>query len=155
MKNRRRFLFRAATVAVLIAVAAVMMVIGRGHTIYFDNKTATVDGQEYAAYQRAEVFVGEERVARLSKRERGMASCVGQSFAFTVDVTEKKGDEPKHYAFSVSVPYTMDGMVISLPAIIAGLPEEAWRSEFVPQVVQEEAEEEVVTDEFDMDGSEF
>lgn len=46
-------------------------------------------------------------------------------------------------------------MVISLPAIIAGLPEEAWRSEFVPQVVQEEAEEEVVTDEFDMDGSEF
>ena len=155
MKNKRRLLFRVLTVCILVAVAAVMMVIGRGHTIYFDNKTTTVDGQEYKAFQRVEVFVGEERVARLSKKERGMAPCVGQSFAFTMDVTENKGDEPKHYEYSVSVPYGMDGMVISVPALLAGLPEKAWRSEFVPQVVQEEVEEEVVTDEFDMDGSEF
>ena len=35
----RRILFRAGTIVLLIAIAVCMMIIGRGHTIYFDNKT--------------------------------------------------------------------------------------------------------------------
>ena len=37
----------------------------------------------------------------------------------------------------------MDGIIINLPAILAGLPEEAWLSEFIPAVKEEPAEEEV------------
>ena len=39
MKSKRRTLFIALTVLALAAVAACMMVIGRGHEIYLDNKT--------------------------------------------------------------------------------------------------------------------
>ena len=153
MKNKRRFFFRLGAVLILAAVAAVMMVIGRGHTVYFDNKTITVDGQEYPAFQRAEVYVNGERVARLSKKERGLATCVGQSITFSLEITEKKGDEPKHVDATIRLPYAVDGTVVSLPAYLAGLPEEAWRSVFVPQVQQEESEEETPGgDEFDMGG---
>ena len=37
MKNKRQLLFRIAAIVIILAVAAVMFVIGRGHTIYFDN----------------------------------------------------------------------------------------------------------------------
>ena len=36
MKKRTLF-FRLGAIAILLAIAAVMMVIGRGHTVYFDN----------------------------------------------------------------------------------------------------------------------
>ena len=42
MKSKRRTLFIALTVLALAAVAACMMVIGRGHEIYLDNKTLQV-----------------------------------------------------------------------------------------------------------------
>ena len=38
MKNKRQLLFRIAAIVIILAVAAVMFVIGRGHTIYFDNQ---------------------------------------------------------------------------------------------------------------------
>ena len=37
MKSKRTLLFRILTVVILAAIAAVMMVIGRGHTVYFDT----------------------------------------------------------------------------------------------------------------------
>ena len=37
MKKRTLF-FRIGAIVILLAIAAVMMVIGRGHTVYFDNK---------------------------------------------------------------------------------------------------------------------
>ena len=39
MKAKRRMLFSLLLVLMLVGVAAAMIVIGRGHTVYFDNKT--------------------------------------------------------------------------------------------------------------------
>ena len=39
MRSRRRMLFPALTVLILVVIAAWMLVIGRGHEIYLDNKT--------------------------------------------------------------------------------------------------------------------
>ena len=41
MKNKRRLLVRILAIAAVIGIAAVMFVIGRGHTVYFDNKAMT------------------------------------------------------------------------------------------------------------------
>ena len=41
MKNKRKLLFRIAALLIVLAVAGTMFVIGRGHTIYFDNKETT------------------------------------------------------------------------------------------------------------------
>ena len=80
MKNKKQWIARILTVAVLLGIAAVMFVIGRGHTVYFDNKTAEYNGTQYSAFQRVNVTVNGERVAKLSKRDRGMATWIGQDF---------------------------------------------------------------------------
>ncbi|MCI9156983.1 MAG: hypothetical protein HFF44_08635 [Lawsonibacter sp.] len=150
MKSKRRILFILLTVLILAAVAGCMMVIGRGHTVYFDNKTLEgYQGQDYKAYERVVVTVKGEEVAKLGKRDRGMSIWIGQNFKMTLEVTENKGDEPWTQEVSIKLPYSVDGIVINLPAYLAGLPEEAWFSEFVPLVTEEPEEEEPGTgDEF-------
>lgn len=155
MKTKRRILFCVLLVGLLAAVAACMMVIGRGHTVYFDNKTLEdYNGQEYKAFERVVVTVKGEEAAKLGKRERGMAIWIGQDFKMTLEITENKGDDPVVREVSLKLPYSVDGIVINLPAYLAGLPEDAWFSEFVPAVTEEPAGEEVpgTGDEFGLDG---
>ena len=53
MKNTRKIIFRILALAIVIAVAACMFVIGRGHTIYFDNKELTgPDGTVYEPWYK-------------------------------------------------------------------------------------------------------
>ena len=149
--KKRRILFIALSVLVLIAIAACMMVIGRGHTMYFDNKKLEYEGQTYDTYRRINVFVNGEQVAKLSAKDRGMATFMGQQLSFDIEVTKEKGDDPVNYSYTVKVPYKEDGIVLNLPGMIAGLPEEAYTTVFVPMVTEEEnAEEEIVIDEFGM-----
>lgn len=139
----KTLVIRLAMLAVVVAVAAAMMVIGRGHTVYLDNKTIEdYQGQEYKAFERVVITVDGEEAAKLKKRERGQALCIGQSFTMTLEITEKKGDEPRTEVVTLDLPYDVDGIVINLPAYLAGLPEDAWFSEFVPMVVEEPEEDE-------------
>jgi len=155
MKSKRRIVFSILMVLILVGIAACMMVIGRGHTVYFDNKTLEdYQGQEYKAAHKVVVTVKGEEVAKLGKRERGMAVWIGQNFKMTLEITQEKGDEPEVRELSVKLPYSVDGIVINLPALLAGLPEEAWFSEFVPAATEEETEEPGTGDEFGM-GDEF
>ena len=152
----KTLIIRLAALAVVVAVAAAMMVIGRGHTIYLDNKTVEdYQGQEYKSFERVVITVDEEEVAKLQKRERGMATCIGQTFKMTLEITENKGDEPRIQEVTVDLPYSVDGIIINLPAYLAGLPEEAWFSEFVPMVEEEPVEDEPLPGEggeFGMEG---
>ena len=145
----RKWMFRLGTLLVLLVIAACMMVIGRGHTVYFDNKKLEYEGQEYDTYRKIVVSVGGEQVAKLSAKDRGMATFTGQKFSFDIEVTKEKGDEPVTYTFPITVPYGMDGIVLNLPGMIEGLPEEAYASAFVPVATETTPEdEEIVTDEF-------
>ena len=80
--------------AIVLAVAAAMFVIGRGHTIYFDNKTCEYNGQSVEAFYKVNVTVGGEKVAKLSARDRGMADIMGQSVTMTLEITDQKGGTP-------------------------------------------------------------
>lgn len=144
--SKKKWIARIGTVAVLLIIAAVMLVIGRGHTVYFDNKTAEYNGTEYPAFQRVNVTVNGERVAKLSKRDRGMATWIGQNFRMELEVTANKGDDPKVIPVSIRLPYGLDGIVVNLPELVAGLPQEVWQSEFVPMIPVEELEEEIITE---------
>jgi hypothetical protein len=151
----RKWMFRLGTVLVLIAIAACMMVIGRGHTVYFDNKKLDYQGQTYDTYRRINVFVNGEQVAKLSAKDRGMASFMGQSFSFDLEITKEKGDDPVTNTYHIKVPYGRDGTVLNLPGMLAGLPEEAYTSEFVPVEPEPSAEdEEIVTEDFGIGESE-
>ena len=108
--NKRRFAFRAAAILILVGIAAWMMVIGRGHTVYIDNKTLEYEGQTYKAFHRATVYVNGEKVSKLAAR----------------------------------------------PGYMAGLPQEAWMTEFVSTPTEAEMQEEAPGEEEDiLAGAEF
>ena len=139
----KKWIFRGAALLVVLAVAACMFLIGRGHTVYIDNKTLEYNGESYGALQRVEVYVGGERLSRLAKRERTMSTVIGQSFEMRLVNTVNKGDEPTEEIVKLSLPYSWDGIVVNIPGYLAGLPQEAWMTQFVsePEPVSEEDEE--------------
>lgn len=149
MKSKRVLLFRLGTVLVLLAIAAVMLIIGRGHTVYLDNQPLEYEGQTYETPYKIVASVGGEEVARLYERERGMATCTGQSLEVTLEITQVKDGEEELMTVTIPLPYGMDGIIINLPGYLAGLPEEAYLSEFVPAVT-ESPDEEVVLPSDDM-----
>ena len=141
--NKKKWIARIGTVAVLLIIAAVMLVIGRGHTVYFDNKTIEVNGQTYEAFHKVEVFVKGEKVAKLGKRDRGMAETMGQKFEMTLEVTEEKGKDPDTYGVTLNLPYNMDGILINIPAMLNGLTEADFLSELeiaLPEETEESQE---------------
>lgn len=153
MKTKRTLLFRMGTVVLLIVIAAVMIVIGRGHTVYFDNNTLEYDGKTYATPYKAVIIVDDEQIAKLYDDERGMTTCIGQTLNLTFEITQEKGGSKEVITVALPLPYHMDGIAINLPAYLAGLPEEVYLSEFkiVPTPEEDDSStDETPTDEFDL-----
>lgn len=150
MKTKRTILFRVGAVTLLLIIAAIMMLIGRGHTIYIDNKKLEYNGQTYETPYKVVVFVDGEQVAKLYNKERGMATCIGQKFEMTLEITKEKGGSEELVTVTLDLPYSMDGIAINLPGYLAGLPQEAYLSEFQVQV--EESETDAPVDEFNVGG---
>ena len=150
MNKKRMLLFRIGALLLLILIAALMFVIGRGHTVYIDNKTLEYEGKTYESPYKVEVTVKGERVAKLYEKERGSSSWMGiKPFKMSLEITEKKGGESTFCDLEAKLPFNMDGVVLNIPALLAGLPEEAYLSEFVPAVPEpSEEDEEIVIDEF-------
>ncbi len=149
MNATRKLLFRAGTVAILLLIAAAMFIIGRGHTVYLDNKSIEYNGQTYTTPYKVVAFVKGEQVAKLYDKERGMATCIGPNFTMTLEITPEKGGDEEITTITLRLPQNMDGIVINLPALLAGLPEEAYQSQFIVAPVELAPEdEEIVTEEF-------
>ncbi len=155
MDKRRKWIFRGCALLAVLLLAGCMFIVGRGHTVYIDNKTLEYNGASYDALQRVEVYVGEERLSRLAKRERTMSTVIGQSFEMRLVNTVNKGDEPTEVTVKLSLPYGWDGIVVNVPGYLAGLPQDAWMTEFVaaPEPVSEEEEE--IPSEDDMSMGDF
>ena len=153
MKNKtsnRRLIFQLAAVVVLIVIAYAMTIVGRGHTVYLDNKKLEYNGKTYDTPYKVVVFVDGEQVAKLYDRERGSATCIGQKFTVTLEITEKKGGSETTQTYTIPLPKNMDGIIINLPAYMAGLPEEAYLEEFIPAPSADLDDEEAPNTEDDM-----
>ena len=151
--NKRKLLFRVGAILIILVIAACMFVIGRGHTVYFDNKETSYNGQTIEPFYKVTVTVGDQKPAKLSKDDRGMADIMGQKLTMTLEITDAEGDQPHAHKVSMSVPYNMDGIMINVPALMQGLPQDAYMSEFIIETPDTgSTDEEIVTDEFDMGG---
>ena len=153
MNKTRSLLFRIGTVLVLVGICVWMMIIGRGHTVYFDNKKLEYGGETYEPPYKITVIVKGEQVAKLNKKDRGMATTIGQNFRMTLRIMKEKKGEETEETYDITLPYDLDGIVINLPGYLAGLPQEAWMSEFVPlaTAAEEDTDEVPGTDEFALD----
>ncbi len=151
--NKRKLLFRVGAILIILVIAACMFVIGRGHTVYFDNKEISYNGQTIEPFYKVTVTVGDQKPAKLSKGDRGMADIMGQKLTMTLEITDAEGDQPHAHKVSMGVPYNMDGIMINVPALMQGLPQDAYMSEFIIETPDTgSTDEEIVTDEFDMGG---
>jgi hypothetical protein len=155
MKSKR-FIIRSAAILLILALAVCMFIIGRGHTVYFDNKDFDHDGKSYGAYYKVTVIKDGEKVAKLSADDRGKCDLMGQTLSIVLEIMDEKGDKPHSHRVNMPIPYGTDGVVINVPALMAGLPGDAYMSEFVPIATPEKEaeEEEIVIDEFVMEKEE-
>ena len=95
MKNKtsnRRLIFQLAAVVVLIVIAYAMTIIGRGHTVYLDNKEVRVQRKDlrHAVQGRRRLWTASRSPSSMTAK-RGSATCIGQKFTVTLEITEKKG----------------------------------------------------------------
>ena len=133
----RKWIIRIAAVVVLIVIGVIMSIIGRGHTIYLDNKTLEYDGQTYKAPYKVTITVGGEQLTKLYDKERGSTTCLGQTFTVTLEIMETKNGAEEVQTYKIPIPKNMDGVIINIPGYLAGLPEEAYLTEFVPVATEE------------------
>ena len=155
MNNKRKWIIRGCALLVILAIAALMFLVGRGHTVYIDNKTLEFNGQTADALQRVEVWVGGERLSKLGKRERTMSTVIGSNFEMKLINTVNKGDEPTEEIVKISLPYGWDGIVVNVPGYLAGLPQEAWMTEFIAEPEPVTAEDEEITTEDEIPMGDF
>ena len=148
MKSKRSLLFKLGALLILVGICVVMFIIGRGHTVFFDNKKIEYEGVEYTTPYKVVVTVNGEQAGKLYDKERGKAIWIGQNFKMTLNVTEEKGGDEYSCSVSLKLPYNMDGVIINIPALLNGLPKEAYMSEYVAAQTEETEVEEIVTDEF-------
>ncbi len=149
--KKGRILVRILALAIIVGIAAWMFVIGRGHTIYFDNKELEFDGKTYKSFYTVEVFVDGQSVAKLRDGDRGMVTTTGQNFSMEVHITPKKGGKKTGGKVTLPIPYDLDGIVLNIPAMFQQAPEEAYMTEFIPLATTEDETEDIQIGEgFDM-----
>ncbi|MDY5333362.1 MAG: DUF6672 family protein [Vescimonas sp.] len=148
--TKRSWIIRIAFVLVLVLVAVLMLRIGRGHTVYFDNRALDKDGQSVAAPYKITVYVNGEQISKLYDKERCMVTNIGDSLELTVEVMQQKGGSETTETYKLTLPHNIDSVIINLPAYMAGLPEEAYLEEFIPAPSADLDDEEVPNTEDDM-----
>lgn len=133
MKNKTRsWIIRAAFLLVLVLIAMVMLRIGRGHTVYFDNRALDYQGTTTAAPYKITVTVNGEQISKLYEKERCSVTNIGDKLELTLEVMQQKGGSETTTTYTLKLPHNLDGVIINLPGYIAGLPEEAYLEEFIP-----------------------
>ena len=156
MNNKRKWIFRGCTLLAILLIAILMFIVGRGHTVYIDNKTLEYEGQTCKAFYRAVVYVNGEKLSKLAARERASATNIGQTFTMTVGIVEEKGQDEVPHEITIKLPYNWDGIIVNIPGYMAGLPQEAWMTEFVSTPTEAEMQEEAPGEEEDiLAGAEF
>lgn len=148
--TKRSWIIRIAFVLVLVLVAVLMLRIGRGHTVYFDNRALDKDGQSVAAPYKITVYVNGEQISKLYDKERCMVTNIGDRLELTVEVMQQKGGSETTETYKLTLPHSIDSVIINLPAYMAGLPEEVYLEEFIPAPSADLDDEEVPNTEDDM-----
>lgn len=152
MKIKRQTCFAIGAILLLIGIAALMFVIGRGHILYIDDKTIDMNGTSVNAKYHIEVSVNGAKSQEIAARERIQEKVMGQNLKIELKIQDtKRSLEEKEMTIKCKIPYNYDTAVISLPLLIEGYDQSEWMTEFVQVPTSaEKTEEVVVTDDFSM-----
>jgi hypothetical protein len=127
----RSLIQRTCVVFLLIALAAYLFYIGKGHTLLLDTNMITIDGKEFRSYASATVSVnGKELNASMGRAERAMVSVSGSKHTIVI---ADGADPDKKVKKTFTIPTFMDRVLVFIPAILGGAPAEHWIAPFTPQ----------------------
>lgn len=112
-------------------------------------------GQSVEAPYKITVYVNGEQISKLYEKERCLTTVIGDKLELTVEVMQQKGGSETTETYQMTLPHNIDGIIINLPAYMAGLPEEAYLEEFIPAPPTEEDDEEAPNTEDDMGLGDF
>ncbi len=129
------FYVRLAVIVVVILLAVFLYCYGKQHTVYVDNRTIEIDGVSYRALDWAEVTVDGAKKQEYSPRTRREETVMRQKHTIHV-LYEDEDFNQFEVEGEFSIPLNETQVVLSLPAFIAGLPEEDFITEFVPMSQQ-------------------
>ena len=147
MKNNKHILYKIIVVVVLVAICFIMIYIGRGHTLYFDNKGMEVNGTYYNPPYRVKVLIKGKEVANLKDGDRGMGIWIGPKAHLELEVTKERGVAKENIKYDLPLPRKSDGVVINLVGLLNVANYDEYISEFIPlATVTNSEDEEVVID---------
>ena len=144
MKINKNLIFKIILAIILVVICLIMIYIGRGHTLYLDNKSIEVNGNMIEAPYRIKVYVKGKEVADLNDGDRGMCIWIGPNAHLDLEITEVKGGDKKNISYNVPMPWEYDGVVINLVGLMNGAEYDNYISEFIPLGINTSDENEEV-----------
>lgn len=126
----RSLIQRTCVVLGLIALAAYLFYIGRGHTLLLDTNAVTIGGRELRSYASARVSIdGVEVEAPMGRAERVMVVVRGPGHRIEIADAADAGKKTER---TFTIPTFLDMAVVSIPVILGDAPEEYWVVPFTP-----------------------
>lgn len=129
------FFVRLAVIVVIILLAVFLYHYGMQHTVYVDNRTIEIDGQSYRALDWAMVSVDNGESQEYSPRTRREETVMRQKHTIHVVYEDDDFNEIEFDA-EFTLPVNKKQIVLSLPALLAGLDQSQYLTEFVPMAQQ-------------------
>ncbi len=129
------FYVRLAVIVVVILLAVFLYHYGMQHTVYVDNRTIEIDGESYRALDWAMVSVDGGEEQEYSPRTRREETVMRQKHTIHVVYEDDDFNEVEFDA-EFTLPVNQRQIVLSLPALLAGLDQSQYLTEFVPMAQQ-------------------
>jgi len=117
----RRNAVRLALLAVLVALGALLFLLGKEHQLFIDNQNVTVSGRELAPIESLRVSVAGGEPMEFMADDRDVTVVRGPRASIRVEVLDQDGKVLKTVDASLSFSFE-DRAMISLPALVEGLP---------------------------------
>jgi hypothetical protein len=131
----RSLIQRACAVFGLFALAACLFYIGKGHTLLLDTNAVTINGKELRSWASVTVVVdGEDLDSSMGRAERVMVDVSGPKHTIVI---ADDADTDKKMEKTFRIPTFMKTVVVSIPAILGGAPEEHWVAPFTPPPLED------------------
>ena len=129
------FFVRLAVIVLVILLAVFLYHFGKQHTVYIDNRTIEIDGVSYKALDWAEAYVDDGESQEYSPRTRREATVQRQKHSIHVLYEDEDFNQFEIDA-EFTIPLNETQVVLSLPALVAGLDDDKYITEFVPMAQQ-------------------
>lgn len=135
-----RFFVRLGCIVIIIALAIFLYFFGKQRTLLVDNWSIEINGTNYQEEDWARVEIDDLGTQEYYPRMRIGIPLRGRSHTITITYDDMSFTEYDMEPIEFSLDY--DTSIISLPALIAGLPAEECIQEFIPEPALEPTAEE-------------